>query len=481
MISAACLTLAVVHGLVWWFDRRKRDRLAFAVLTLANAAMALVEIPMMKSSAPDHFATALRWQHVPVLVIFVAAVCFVRLHLQAGRAWLGWLAVGMRAVSLVLDFTVGQNLNYMEVTAMREARFLGDSVWMPEGIRNPSQLAGQLALLLLVCFVVDASWKVWRRGDRRKALLAGGSIVLFVLCGSAQAALSHWHLIAVPAVAGHWFTGLIILMALELSFDALRAAKLAEELRLTKEREQREVAHLGRVAALGDMSASLAHELNQPLGSILTNAQAAQRLLERGQPGLDELREILDDIISEDLRASAVIQRMRAMLKRSDVDFQPVSLHDIAREVVPLVRNLLGSRQVQLTLEGEPGLPLVSGDRVQLQQVLLNLVLNACDAMQETPRGTRRLHISTASNGADVELSVTDSGCGLPDDVERLFLPFHTTKENGLGMGLAICRSIANAHHGRLRAARNPAGGAVFRLTLPRLPDEHRSLHRPCG
>ncbi len=470
MISAACLTLAGVHGLIWWNDRTKRDRLAFAVLSLAGGAMSLLELAMMKSGTPDSFARALRWQHVTILGLFIGILSLVRLRLGAGRLWLGGLAVALRAVSLVLNFTVGVSMNYLSVSGMRETRFLGDVVWVPEAVPNFSMLVGQAALLLLVWFVADASVTAWRRGERQRTLVTGGSVLAFVFLGSAQGILSHWKVVDVPAVAGHWSTGLIFVMAMELALDGRRNVRLEQELRETQERERREVAHLGRVAALGDMSASLAHEMNQPLGTILTNAEAARRLLARDQPDLVEVRAILDDIVSEDLRAAAVIQRLRAMLKRGEVRFEPVSLNEVVQDVAPLVRRLLSGKEVELTKTYADRLPAVSGDRIQLQQVLLNLILNACEAMESTPPGQRRLRVSTSSADGRVALSVEDSGSGLPADAEVLFQPFYTTKEQGLGMGLSICHSIVAAHQGHLRATPAPGGGAVFCMSLPVMP-----------
>jgi signal transduction histidine kinase len=469
MIAAACFTLAAIHGLVWWFYRSRLDRLAYVFLASATGTMALVEIAMMTAPTPGAFATALRWYHVPVWVDFLAIMAFVRLHLRAGRLWLGWVAVGARTVSLVLNFTVGLNLNYLSITGLREVRFLGGDVALPMGVPNPAMLVGQTGLLFLLLFVSDAALTVWRRGERRRSLLAGVNTAFFILLGSIQTVLSHWHVVNVPPVASLYFMGVILLMTFELSWDALRAGKLEEELRSMQEGKRREVAHLGRVATLGELSMTLAHEMNQPLAIILSNAQAAQRLLAKPQPDLPEVRDILGDIVSADLRAAEVIQRMRVLLKRGDTPRQLLDLNDVLAEVLQLMRGALRERQVTLTQEASPALPGVLGDRVQLQQVLLNMILNACEAMQDTPPVSRQLRVRAESAGQEVRVSVTDSGRGLPPDVEPLFEPFYTSKDQGLGMGLAICRSIVSAHQGRLRAFPNPDGGAIFEMTLPAL------------
>ena len=469
MIASACFTLAAIYGLVWWFYRSRRDRLAYVSMASATGAMALLEIALMTAPTPEAFTFALRWHHVPVWMNFLAIIAFVRLHLGAGRLWLGWLAVGVRTASLVLNFTVGLNLNYLSMTGLRQVRFLGGDVSLPIGVPNPAMLVGQTGLLLLLIFVSDAAWTVWRRGERRRSLLAGVSIAFFILLGSIQAVLAHWHVVNAPPVASLYFMGVIVLMTFELSWDTLRAGKLEEELRSTQEGKRREIAHLGRVATLGELSMTLAHEMNQPLAIILSNAQAAQRLLAKPQPDLPEVRDILGDIVSADLRAAEVIQRMRVLLKRGDTPRQLLDLNDVLAEVLQLMRGALRERQVTLTQEASPALPGVLGDRVQLQQVLLNMILNACEAMQDTPPVSRQLRVRAESAGQEVRVSVTDSGRGLPPDVEPLFEPFYTSKDQGLGMGLAICRSIVSAHQGRLRAFPNPDGGAIFEMTLPAL------------
>ena len=469
MIAAACFTLAAIYGLVWWFYRSRWDRLAYVWMASATGAMALLEIALMTAPTPEAFTAALRWHHVPVWMNFLAIIAFVRLHLGAGRMWLGWLAVGVRTASLVLNFTVGLNLNYLSMTGLRQVRFLGGDVSLPIGVPNPAMLVGQTGLLILLIFVSDAAWTVWRRGERRRSLLAGVSIAFFILLGSIQAVLAHWHVVNVPPVASLYFMGMIVLMTSELSWETLRAGKLEEELRSTQEGKRREVAHLGRVATLGELSITLAHEMNQPLAVILSNAQAAQRLLAKPQPDLRELRDILEDIINADVRAAEVIQRMRVLLKRGEAPRQLLNLTDVLAQVLQLMRSAFKERGVQLTQQAPPVLPGVLGDRLQLQQVLLNMLLNACEAMQETPPGERRLHVCADSVERGVRVSVTDSGCGLPPDVEPLFEPFHTTKEQGLGMGLAICRSIVAAHQGQLRAFANPGRGATFEMILPTL------------
>lgn len=234
-------------------------------------------------------------------------------------------------------------------------------------------------------------------------------------------------------------------------------------------RRRQEVTHLTRVAILGELSGALAHELNQPLTAILSNAQAAQRLLVRNLPDLTMVAEILDDIVTDDRRAGDVIARLRALLQRGESRFEPVGLNVVATDVLALVWSELIERRVVVETHLAAALPLVQGDRVQLQQVLLNLVINACEAMSDNGPVDRTVTVTTSLDGDGVvQVSVTDRGSGIPPDAaERLFEPFFTTKPNGLGLGLSICRSIMTAHGGSLSAAENADRGSTFTLVLP--------------
>lgn len=231
------------------------------------------------------------------------------------------------------------------------------------------------------------------------------------------------------------------------------------------------LAHLTRVNALGALSASLAHELNQPLGIILSNAQAAQELMVQDPPNLAEVREILSDIVAADRRAGEVIQRLRALLKRGEISLHPLALNEVIDEVLQLTQADLIARGVTVQRSFATDLPKIAGDRVQLQQLILNLVLNAAESMAGHPPGSRQIHLRTSFSESAVLVSVRDQGTGLPTDVDRLFQPFYTTKSQGLGMGLAICRSIVTAHHGRIWAEPNPEAGSVFHVELPAASD----------
>ena len=225
--------------------------------------------------------------------------------------------------------------------------------------------------------------------------------------------------------------------------------------------------HLARVNTLGALSGSLAHELNQPLGIILSNAQAAQELLAREPPDVAEVQSILTDIVAADRHAGEVIGRLREMLKRGEVSLRPLLLNEIIEEVLRLAQSDLIARGVTVVRDLAADLPPIAGDRVQLQQLVLNLLLNGADAMAGKESNIRRIHAQTRLHQSRVQASIRDEGVGLPADVDRLFQPFYTTRPDGLGLGLSICQAIVCAHHGRLWAEPHPDGGAVFRFELP--------------
>jgi len=220
---------------------------------------------------------------------------------------------------------------------------------------------------------------------------------------------------------------------------------------------------------MGELTASLAHELNQPLSAILSNAETAQDLLAADVIDLGMVREIVGDIIAEDKRAAAVIHRLRILLKKGEIEFVRLDVNEVVGEVAWLVKSDVLLRNVSMSLELSPELPSVLGDRVQLQQVVLNLVLNGLEAMRPPPAGPRTLVIRTfRDDAASVTVAVQDSGIGIDQtDPDRIFQPLYTTKPDGLGMGLAIARTIVDAHGGRLLAANNEGGGATVQFTLP--------------
>ena len=249
----------------------------------------------------------------------------------------------------------------------------------------------------------------------------------------------------------------------------ISARKQAE---LDAQRHRSELAHLSRVSLMGEMAASLAHELNQPLAGIVSNAAAGQRFIDYGNVTLPELRELLADISADGRRASEVVRGIRRMVKKGETVRQQMNLNDVVKKVVQIVNPdaLLRGCEVKTALE--PTLSAIEGDPIQLQQVLLNLVINSFDAMRDSPVENRKVEITTEWNGdGSIRTSVRDYGVGISEETrKRLFDPFFTTKGDGLGMGLAIVRSIVESHAGTIMAENAEGGGARFHFTLSANP-----------
>jgi two-component system sensor kinase FixL len=244
------------------------------------------------------------------------------------------------------------------------------------------------------------------------------------------------------------------------------------ELRQAKEearKRREEIAHLGRVATMGELSASLAHELNQPLTAILSNAQAALRFIAGDSPDLNEIHDILGDIVADDRRAGEVIRRLRSLFRKGEFEKVAVNINDLIQEVVSLINTEAMIRNVSIETKLDGSLALVLGDRIHLQQVMINFILNASEAMTDIDDAPREIILSTSQAGKKlVKVGVCDSGSGIMENkLDQIIEPFYTTKPDGMGMGLSINRSIIEAHAGRFWAENNPDGGATFYFTLP--------------
>ena len=726
MNAAACLTLAAFYCVVWCKQRENWVHLVFSFSAVAAAAIAAFELAMMHAKTVGEYGALLRWIHVPVWVLTVTFVMFVRLYLHAGRSWLAWSICGLRTVVLILNFIFTPNLNFQQITMLRQFSWWGGEVILvPIGVANPWATLSSVSLLLLLVFFVDATITVWRRGNRRRALFVGGSMIFGAILAW-HVPLVVWGVIEVPFFLCFAYLGIVAAMGYELSNDMARTVQLARELeasdkrlnlaadsaglglwewdivrneiwitdrgrslfgfgasekldfdrfrsrlhpddrksvlkgvekslrtgaeyqseyrvvlpngqlrwiagrghvecngdgqplrmrgasldvtkrkqaeeqlrmseatlreskehidlatkaaglvvwtwdiprdefwvsskdralfgfsqteKLTAERirsvvhpedrqllrqqsedalrtgreienqyrvllpdgrvrwvmrlgrvefdadgkplrergilmdiserkqaeleaarQRHDLAHLARVTTIGELSSSLAHELTHPITAILINAQAAQRFLDGDDVDLKEVREILNDIVTEDQRAGEVIHRLRSLLKKGEPQKHcDVNPNEVVQDVLKLVRNDLINQNVTADTDLAQNLPSIIGDRVQLQQVLLNLVLNACEAMADCASSERQLLIASKLEKSAVQVSVTDRGVGIPEKkLEQVFERFFTTKKEGMGLGLSICRSIIDAHEGKIWATNNADCGATFYFSLP--------------
>lgn len=244
-----------------------------------------------------------------------------------------------------------------------------------------------------------------------------------------------------------------------------RRRRLAE---VQSRQRMAELAHINRFATAGELTATIAHEINQPLAAILTNAETAQMMLKSPQPDLAELNDIVGDILHDDRRAGEVIRRMRSLLKKAPFELKRFDFNEVVQETSAFMSALATARHVDLHSALAPRTLPIMGDRIQLQQVILNLVMNAMDAMATVPAESRSITVRTAQDGKSAELEVSDSGPGIPaDKLKDIFQPFFTSKAEGMGMGLSIARTIIEAHQGKIWAEKRCGGGASFRIRLP--------------
>jgi len=580
---------------VWSRERESRLYLIFSCIAAAAALIAAYELQLIRADTSEEYCAILRWRAVPVWVLVLSLVGFTRLYLRAGRSWLAWTACGLKTLTLILNLVFTPSLYYLEITALRQASWGGEEASIALGTPNPWSLLNQVTLLLLLVFFADATITVWRRGDRQRALIVGGTTTFFGAMVMAQFALVVWGIIQAPFFGSFAYLGIVVALGYQLCDDAVRAAHLASELQIGEERfrrvveaapsamimvnqegqitlanqqaektfgysreellgrpiemlvperlrsgyrdfrhgylchpqarpmgaERRELfgqrkdgsevpveiglspihtsngplvlasivditqrklaeleaarqrhdlAHLARVTALGELSSSLAHELTHPLTAILSNAQAAQRFLAHDDVDLDEVREILNDIVTQDQRAGEVIHGLRLLLKKGELQehCDDVDLNEVIRNLVKLMRSDLINRNVTVDTDLAQNLPAVTGDRVQLQQVLLNLMLNGCEAMADYDSSERRLLIASQWENGAVRVSVTDRGGGiLEKNMQQVFERFFTTKKEGMGLGLSVCRTIIDAHRGKIWATNDAGCGATFHFSLP--------------
>ena len=302
-------------------------------------------------------------------------------------------------------------------------------------------------------------WRQLQRWNISESRLPPGSEILFREPTLWE--LYSWQIALIIAV--------ILLQAGFISalLNAHRGRRLAE---VQSRQRMAELVHVNRIATAGELTASIAHEINQPLGAILTNAETAQAILKSPSPDIAELNEIVGDIVRDDQRVGEVIRRMRSLLKKAPFELKSLDFNDLVQETVRLV--LAVGRKVELVSVITPDALPILGDRIQLQQVILNVIANGIDAMKDTPNEDRIISIRTSRVDEFAELSVSDRGPGIPEDkLKEVFEPFFTSKAEGMGMGLSIARTIIEAHHGLISVRNQVHGGASFRIRLPLCTD----------
>lgn len=594
-LSGACLMLAGLHMMVWLRNRQAWENLLFSITVTGVIGLAVAELATMRATTPDIYAAGVRWAHLSFGLCVACCLGFVHFHFGSGSRKLLGLALGLRGLAVLANFTTGECLHIREILSLQQVSFLGEPVSiLGEWTLNPWVLLGQLAALAQIVYIADASRRLWKTGgreERRRALLAGGGLALFFFCSAVQAGLVAAGVLRMPFLVSFTFLGVVIVMGFELSRDVLRASELLRELQRSEQQltlaaaagkmslwewdfptnliwvntagralygvrpeetldfkrfvatlhasdrpvlehavetalagpepyaadyrvelpdgslrwiaargkverdshgralrmrgismditgrkeaeleaalHRQELAHLSRVSVLGELSGTLAHELNQPLAAMLGNAQVGRRMLRDPSPDLEEIAAILDDVADDAKRAGGIIHGMRSMFRKDSVaDADAVDLNEAVEQAIGLLHSEAVARRAKVEFHPSGTLAPAAAGRVEVQQVVINLMLNGMDAMKGSAEGGR-IEISTSQEGSRLRLVVRDHGPGIPAEMmPRLFEPFATTKPGGLGLGLAISRGIAERFHGELTAENHPGGGAVFRLMLP--------------
>lgn len=482
MMGATSLTLGLLHALVWVRERDRSAYLAFGIAAVAVAAMALFELSLMRTMSAVRCEELIRWAMVAMTVLLAALVLFVRLYFRAGNLRLAVAACVGHAICMIPNFLSGANLIFIEVDRLQPVLgWDGSTMGVPRGTLNPWMLLWYLSDLPMIGFWLSVIRDVRARGERgemwRRAWLTCGALTTFAIGAAIWAISVGFGWLQAPFMVNVPFVGVVLIVSYALAGDILSAVRLAQDLAknqtrlIEHEREQallrEELAHLSRVAMLNELSGSLAHELNQPLTAVLSNAQAALRFLAKEPPDLSGVHESLLAVVESDKRAGEVIRRLRSMLRKETGKFQVLDINEVLVEVLALMRSDLLNRRMEVRLELGADLPMIEGDRVQLQQVVLNLVFNACDAMASDASG-RVVTLLTRRTQSDVEVIVCDSGVGVPNgDHEEIFRPFVTSKSEGMGLGLAVCRSLIETHRGRLWATVNEPRGTRLHFVLP--------------
>lgn len=429
-----------------------------SIMTFGAGFVTLFEFALVMA---DDIPTAeiwLRQLHLALFITVLSLVAFIRIYLNAGSRWLIVTIGLMWSCTLIADIVSTGSFIRTQITDLyRLETVWGESYSIAVGLVTPWKYLTDVASVLVFVFLAQATLTARRNGLRGRAVIVGGSSIAFILIAGILVPLQDAGIVTVPLITSAAFLTIVVALASQLINDAFNANE-----------SMLEVEQLRRAMTLGEMVGGLAHEINQPLSAILCNAQAAARFLKADDVDLDEIREIVDDIIADEKRASGFIRGLRQMLERNEVETFSADVNAVAQSAAGFMSGELHTREVNLQLDLQPSLRPARVDALQLQQVLINLLLNAVRAAATMPRQRRSISIRTSGIARGVEVSVWDRGRGI-DEAKKatLFQPFVSTSKDGLGIGLAVCRRIVERYGGTIWAEDRKGGGAVVRFTLP--------------
>jgi signal transduction histidine kinase len=455
---------AIVHMMLWLRGSYKFDYLIIAAMAMAAGCNAVLEMLMLLAIDVDQYVFIMKLDTLSIFIVLMLLVWFIRVYLQAGSRWLLGVIIFLWTINLVANFMSPGGAVFSEITAIgRSDAFWGEPFSHPIGIVHPLKIWSDVASLLILVFLVQATWQAWHRDrDRRKrAIVVGGSSIVFILLAGIHTPLVDLGIIRMPYMVGFAFLAIVAALTFQLLNEWLKSQN-------DLLRTRRELERLTRAVMLGEVAAGLAHELNQPLSAILSNAQAGRRILAKKDSDLVEIGEIFEDIIVDDKRAGDVVHGLRAMLSEETDESTAVDIDSAIRLVTGILGGELAAHDVAVKVDSASNIPLARGDSVQIQQVIMNLLMNAVHALEANPRSERRIWLSATASDNGVRVSVRDHGSGIDEQLrEQLFKPFVHSQNGGLGMGLAICRRIIERNSGRIWVERTGSRGTEMCFTLP--------------
>ena len=457
-LATICFMIAGMHFVLWLRARHRSVYLLATIMSAAGGALALINLRQAFAPDVETFVTMSRLTHVALFALLISMVTFVRRYLGTGPRWLIGVIAILWFAAVVQSFVLPYGVIHAEITELVQVPSIGGETFSAaRGPLNPGKFVADAAVILILVFLVVAGWQAAQSGQKKRAFLVSGSGVAFATVSIVLSNLEDLGLAQFPFIASPAFLVVIAALTYMILDDAFRASDAALE-----------IAQLRRVLTLGELAGGLAHEINQPLAAILSNAQAARRFLTRSSVDLDEIREIVDDIIADDKRASDIIHGLRKMLSKSPVERDTADLNSTVRDATALVKGECHANDVLLEVDVDLIRPPLRCSEIELQQVFVNLLLNAIRAVSTQKREDRKVLVKCAIRDGSALCSVADSGPGISDDVrKKLFEPFVSTSEGGLGLGLAVCKRIVERSGGSIWAEDREQGGTRFTFTVP--------------
>jgi signal transduction histidine kinase len=479
MSAAACFMIAIIHFFVGLHQERVNIYKYSSMMAFAAGISALLELSLLHTQSIDSYNILLLWENVAVYFILIPMIWFVHFYLQTGRMSLLVIITILWTISIVANFLTSGNLTFSEIYELqRITTFWGDEFSIPLGKENPWKYLADISSLLILIYVLEASYKKCQRGERKKAWMIGGAIIFFIIAAGIHTPMVDAEIIATPYMISFSFLAIIAMFTYQLVSDALQSYDYAHQIAISERQKSKsneqlhqlrcQLEHLSRVKLLGELSSVLAHEINQPLSSILNNAQAAKRYLLPKTTDIKEVTEIIDDIIADTKRTTNIISRLHSMLKTGKFKSEVVEINQLITETLMLLRYELKEQGVSIIKKMAAGNLLLSLGRVEIQQVILNIITNAIKAM--SPMTEKTITIITQISANDkLILSIADNGIGFSKaDLEGVFKAFYIGKDTqGLGMGLTIARRIIKTHGGEIKAENIPGSGAMITFSLP--------------